>query len=360
MNVLEQIQILPIEGSIFFKFFRRFDGFNGFPELFDQAVQHLLKLFDETLSPDGILRRVNLRKLLRSFARLEPPFRIESALRRTVDAQKQLGYDPVISSCAEVVHKIAEIRIVQHRLIAIFQQIIRDLLPELLRFHLFQNAKVSGKIQNIGKFPEQIRTEGMNGGDLCQVNPALLRLQMDVFRVLRQPKGKLLCNSGAELRGGLFGEGDHQKVVDVARFFPAEDPTHQSFYNHFGLAGASGCRDQNRAAPALDRKGLRGCQLIRCHCSDPPLPKFSRTDRLIQPFCAALGSRRCQRGRSPDTRTNGRRSGLRRANRDSRRSCLLRSRPPSGRGFGTHSARCSGSGLHPQGSRSGSRLFYGI
>ena len=70
--------------------------------------------------------------------------------------------------------------------------------------------------------------------------PALLLLQMAVVRVLGQPGGQLLCDSGPELGGGLFGEGDDQKFVDGALPVAAEDLAHKALDNNLRLAGARG------------------------------------------------------------------------------------------------------------------------
>ena len=129
----------------------------------------------------------------------------------------------------------------------------------------------------VGKFAQQIRTEGVHGGNLRQIDPALLLLQVNVLRILRESLGQLLRDSGAQLRSGLPGERDQQEIVDVAFFVAAEDPSHQALNDYFRLSGTGCGGDQDRPAGTLHSKSLRRRQFIRRHLLLPPLPVFSRT-----------------------------------------------------------------------------------
>ena len=67
----------------------------------------------------------------------------------------------------------------------------------------------------MGIFPQNIGAEGMDGRNLCQIDPAELPLQVAVARPFGQGRGNRFGDFSPQLRRRSFRICDDQKAVDI-------------------------------------------------------------------------------------------------------------------------------------------------
>ncbi len=136
----------------------------------------------------------------------------------------------------------------------------------------------------MAELPQNIPTEGVNGGNRGLIDQGGLAAKPGVSRVRRQTPGNLPGHTPPKLGGGGPGEGDDQEPVDVQLLpdHPVQKPLHQ----HPRLAGAGGGGNQKLPAPVAHHSFLFLRQR-KGHLTPPPFSH--RPPRSRPASCSSWG-----------------------------------------------------------------------
>ena len=231
---------------------------------------------------------------------IQPFVRVLVAPGAVVDLENDLRHRGVVPAHPLGIHKIPEMaRLV---LIGPVQQVTQHGGAKLGAFRLLRHPEIRGQVHTVGILPQNRRTEAVDRGDLGQVEPLELLLQMLVFRLPGDALGEFCGDLSPQLRGRRLGIGDHQKIIQVGRGDWVRQIGQQPLHQDLCFAGTGGGADQQLPAPIDYRLFLLVCQLI-CHGFPAPFPPPPRIPGRSWPCNSAARApghcgRRCHRGRT--------------------------------------------------------------
>lgn len=256
-------------------FFRQLRALLRQPAAGVQRARHAFEpdaqLAHEIIAPDrlrhvrAIVEPQALHQLLIAALRIFP------ALQVAVELEDLLRQRALVTAAAEHIQRGVQLVVLAEPRIGLLKRRLHGTLGQRRRVALVADAEVRRKLQLVRIIAQDRRAEGVNRGDLRQIDPAELPLQKAVARVGREAFAELSDQLAAQLRGGRLGEGDHQELVDVAALL--RDATQHALDQHAGLSRPGGRRDQNRAAAVRHRARLCAGQFSH---DAPPPPACSR------------------------------------------------------------------------------------
>ena len=244
-------------------------------EFLDLPGEEAAKLRKKVRAP-GRFGSVSIAVQVQGFPGLLPPAgHIRAAAHLLLDLQNGAGQPPVIPAVAKDGGHGEKVAVLGG--VELLQKALEHLLPQCLGFGLLGHPEIRGQIQQMGIGAQEIAAEGMHRGDLRQVDPVELVLEVTVVGRGGQAAAELLGDFQPQLRGGGLGVGDDQEFVDVVGLAALQNALQEPIHQHLGLPRAGGGGDQQRPALAVHHRLLGGGQANVSHGSPPLALKSPRT-----------------------------------------------------------------------------------
>ena len=237
----------------------------------DLHPQVILQLLHQGAAPGGGGRVIDAAGIRHGNTVLQPSLGIQMTPCGVIDLLGDLGNQSVIPSQSLGIHEGLEIGILRPGCVCLIQYLGHGLLPQLAAFVLIAHPEVRRQIKIRRILPQKLGAIGVDGGDLRQVQPLHLPLQMIAAGILRNMLRELGCDLAPQLRRRGLGIGDHQKIVDIGGRRGIHDVLHQPVDQNLGLAGARRCGHQQHTAPVFHSLSLLGRQLLLHSRSSLPI-----------------------------------------------------------------------------------------
>ena len=158
-----------------------------------RALQDAKPLLHEIAAPYSFLRLCPLREIIGLQAALHPRRRIDLTAHDRVALLRQREKPPVIAPIAERVDHRGKVRLLLHIGVPLRQRIAQNLRAQRRRLLLIGNTEVRRQLRFHGILPQDRLAEGVYSGDLREIHPRHLPLQVAVIRLfgqlLRDPRG---------------------------------------------------------------------------------------------------------------------------------------------------------------------------
>ena len=215
-------------------------------QLFDLLIQKSPE-FSQNIVPPGRFGRIAvLAHIQNRQSDSEPAVHIRPAPHFPVGHFDCIRKKPVIAAIAKGLCHFPKFRVSLG--VAFFQQPLQYLILQNAAFGFLRNPEIGRNIQLMGIGAQQIGAKRMYGGDLRQIQPVHLPLQMPVSRFPGQALAQSLGNLDPQLCRRCFCIGYHQERINVAGMHRITDPGQQAVDQYLRLSGSGGSGHQQGSA----------------------------------------------------------------------------------------------------------------
>ena len=201
----------------FFKFRNLVRLFQAFGKGLDMSIQKELQIRKKVLSPGGPGYVRSCSRLGGRNALIQPHFRIQVTAGTVKDLEDKFRKAPIIPPKALGIRKGPEVRVLSQFFVSPVQGVRENGSAKLPGFCFVCHPKIRGNIQAIGVLPQDLGAKTVDRGDLGQIQPLELLLQVTVLRLRRDPGGQLRSDFAPQFRRGSLCISNDQEIIQLGR-----------------------------------------------------------------------------------------------------------------------------------------------